>query len=105
MIMEERLLIEQELAKMKSEYQDITLTALNICEIIEIASKRRILIEFSKYVEKDFEYNGLHFPNERYIDRYLKLETYAKKQNKNIKNIFGLWHISDEDFKKQIEKS
>lgn len=101
--MEDRLLVEQELAKMKSEYQDITLTALNICEIIEIASKRRILIEFSKYVEKDFEYNELHFPNETYIDRYLKLETYARKQNKNIENIFGLWQISDEDFKKQID--
>jgi len=101
--MEERLLIEQELTKMKSEYQDITLTVLNICEIIEIASKRRILLEFSEYVKKDFEYNQIHFPNKTYIDRYLKLETYARKQNKNLQNVFGLWQISDDEFKKLID--
>ena len=104
--MEEQLdksLIQKEIAKLVSGQSNENLAILNICEIIEVVSKKRHLLEFSIYIEDDFDYNEILFPNEKYIDRYIILNNFAKNQNENIKNIHGICHISDEEFERQIK--
>lgn len=104
---DERILIQQELIKLKEGLINIHIATFNIEEIIEIISKRRILVDFTKYIEDDFDDYGALFPNVSYIDKYLKVHNWLTKQNKNMV-LLGkagfLDDLTEEEFNEKLKE-